>query len=103
MIEKDILNTEQDSVEKIAQSIHTPNSEQIVESMDANAEVVPVETPDIVTPENVIPVKENVFDDEKSVEVAGLFTKWDIPTIKPDDVEVRGKPKLDDDLVTVVE
>ena len=103
MIEKDILNTEQDSVEKIAQSIHTPNSEQIVESMDANAEVVPVETPDIVTPENVIPVKENVFDDEKSVEVAGLFTKFDIPTIKPDDVEVRGKPRLDDDLVTVVD
>lgn len=107
MIEKDVL--EPNSVEKIAESIHTPNSEQIVESMDANAEVVPVENPDIIStednisenniPENVIPQEESIFDDEKSFEVAGPFR---IPKVDPSDIKVRGEVNVDD-LVTVVD
>ena len=107
-MQKDIL--ESNSVEKIAESIHTPNSEQIIESMDANAEVVPVENPDIIStednisensiPENVIPQEESIFDDEKSFEVAGPIK---IPRIDPSDIKERGTPRLDDDLITVVD
>ena len=102
---EDILDVQPDSVEKIAESINTPEPDQIVESINNNPELVPTDNIPIdqvenAVPENVIPEQENIFLDDQAVDVAGPFK---IPTVDPGDLKPRGEPVLSDDLVTVVD
>ena len=102
---EDILDVLPDSVEKIAESINTPEPDQIVESINDNPELVPTDDIPIdqvenAVPENVIPEQENIFLDDQAVDVAGPFK---IPTVDPGDIKPRGEPVLSDDLVTVVD
>ena len=104
---EDILDVQPDSVEKIAESINTPEPDQIVESINDNPELVPTDDIPIdqvenAVPENVIPEQENIFLDDQAVDVAGPF-KFNIPKVDASDIKSRGEPVLSDELITVVD
>ena len=86
---RDLLDVQPDSVEKIAESINTPEPDQIVESINNNPELVPTDNIPIdqvenAVPENVIPEQENIFLDDQAVDVAGPFK---IPKVDPGDIK----------------